>query len=121
MFLVVAVAANGSILFKAFGNQIFSTILAEDTSIEMTARTAIYIVGFMNLVGAAISLWSVNTFGRRTLLLTGHSCIAIIQFSIGVFLLNHEINTAIFLCYMFALIFEVTNALVLWMYVTETC
>ena len=75
----------------------------------------------MNLLGAAISLWSVNTFGRRTLLLTGHSSIATIQFAIGVFLLNHEINTAVLLCYIFALIFEVTNALVLWMYVTETC
>ena len=121
MFLVLAVAANGSILFKAFGNQIFSSILAEDKSIEMTARTAIYLVGFANLLGAAISLWSVNTFGRRTLLLTGHTSIAIIQFTTGIFLLNHEINTAILLCYLFAFTFEVTNALVLWMYVTETC
>ena len=121
MFLVLAVAANGSILFKAFGNQIFSSILAEDKSIEITARTAIYIVGLANLLGAAISLWSVNTFGRRTLLLTGHTSIAIIQFATGIFLLNHEINTAILLCYLFAFTFEVTNALVLWMYVTETC
>ena len=87
----------------------------------MTARTTIYIVGFVNLLGAILSLWTVNTFGRRTLLLIGHSTIAIVQVLIGLFLLADHIQTALVLCCVFAFTFEITNALVLWIYITETC
>ena len=78
-------------------------------------------MGFVNLLGAILSLWTVNTFGRRSLLLFGHSTIAIVQVLIGYYLFIEDVVTVVYLCCIFAFVFEITNALVLWIYVTETC
>ena len=51
-------------------NEIFDLLLDSEEQI-MTPRTAVYILGTTQLIGAIISLPAVSFFGRKILLLAG--------------------------------------------------
>ena len=41
----------------------------------------------MNFLASFMSVWTINTFGRRTLLLFGHSGMSVAHFAIGLFII----------------------------------
>ena len=63
------VLANGWIPCWIYANEIFKTLLGDDPVIS--ARSAVYITCFTQLIGSSISMPAVAKLGRRTLLLIG--------------------------------------------------
>lgn len=70
-----------------YSNTILDTILGDADS-GFNARTGSYMISMTNLVAACISVWTVNAYGRRTLLLLGHSSMTVIHALIGTFIMT---------------------------------
>lgn len=69
-----------------YSNTILDTILG-DSSSGFNARTGSYMISLTNLSAAIVSVWTINNFGRRTLLLLGHSGMTVIHTLIGLFIM----------------------------------
>lgn len=65
-----------------------NTILAIVCSgASFTPRQGVYMINIVNTFASGISIWTIRTFGRRPLLLWGHSGICITHILIGTFIL----------------------------------
>lgn len=73
---------TGYAAVMAFSNTIFEKAQGADGS-GISARTGTYFVGLCNLVAAMGGIYTVRSFGRRPVLLIGHSTIAVLHFLIG--------------------------------------
>ena len=77
-----------------YSNVILGTILGSDNTGGFNARTGTYIISLINLFSVMVSAWTINTFGRRILLLLGHISMTIIHAAIGFFII-FEFNVAV--------------------------
>ena len=68
-----------------------------------------------------ISVWTINRFGRRPLLLIGHTGIAISHFLIGIFIITKFNAGVLIMIGTFLIIYQNTSGPVSWAYATETC
>ena len=82
LFNVIFHEVAGINVIMQYSNTILDDILGDDGG--FTAREGTYVVGIVNFLAAAASVWTINTFGRRTLLVLGHSGITISHLMIGV-------------------------------------
>jgi hypothetical protein len=64
---------------KGFSNSILTETYEAAGETGMTPRQGTYLVGAVNLFGAAAGLWICKTFGRRTILLWGHFILFLCQ------------------------------------------
>ena len=75
----------------------------------------------VNFLASLMSVKVINTFGRRTLLLFGHSGMAVAHFCIGLFIII-DFNAGVLLgIAAFLLIYQNTSGPVAYQYATETC
>jgi len=90
-----------------FSNVILSSITDEDSG--FTPRAGTILIGMINFISACASVWTVRSFGRRPLLLIGHTGIALSHFAIG-FLTIYNFNYGVLgaLC-VFIVFYETTT------------
>lgn len=69
-----------------YSNYIFTNIFKGSNS-SISAREGTYIIAVVNFVASFLSIWTVQLTGRRTLLLSGHFCIALCHLLIGLFII----------------------------------
>ena len=77
-------------------------------------------VGAVNMVSAFVGIYTLRTFGRRTLLLVGQTSIAVLLFSlacVSVFKIN---SAEIALICLFIFVFQTTTNVATWAYAVET-
>ena len=67
-----------------YSNTILETILGDSDS-GFNARTGTYMISAINTLSSFLCIFTVRTFGRRPLLLWGHTGIFFTHFMIGVF------------------------------------
>ena len=79
--------ATGLNIILQYSNTILDDILGDSGG--FTARQGTYVVGLVNFFASMMSVWTVNTFGRRTLLLVGHSGMSVAHFLIGIFIITN--------------------------------
>ena len=75
-----------NVIFQ-YSNTILKQILG-DSSSSFTPRQGTYCVSAVNFLSSAASIWTINNFGRRSLLLVGHSAMSIIHILIGTFIIT---------------------------------
>mmetsp|Transcript_22111 Transcript_22111/g.29545 ORF Transcript_22111/g.29545 Transcript_22111/m.29545 type:complete len:138 (+) Transcript_22111:903-1316(+) len=68
-----------------YSNTILLDILGEDSG--FTARQGTYVISGINFASVCMSVWTINKFGRRILLILGHTGCAIVHALIGVFII----------------------------------
>ena len=66
-----------------YSNTILEDIIGTDDDGGFNARQGTYVISLINFLSAATSVWTINTFGRRILLLIGHALMALIHVGIG--------------------------------------
>ena len=122
VLLVVSITFNGNIPITLFGNQIFADILpSADGTIDLTARKAVYIIGILNIAGGVVSLFTVWFLGRKTILMFGNIAIVLCLFLIAYTYSVGSIMACVALICLHSFMFSSTNAIVIWIYITETC
>ena len=122
LLLVVSIAFNGEIAIRLYGNQIFDNILhSTGETFELTARQAVYIIGGLNIAGGVVSLFTVWFLGRKTILIFGNICIVISLLLAAYAYSVQAIMACVTLICLHSFIFSSTNAIVVWIYITETC
>jgi hypothetical protein len=101
---------------------IFSnTILANITEGGLSPRLGTILIGGINFVSAALSFLVIRVYGRRPLLLIGHTGIAICHGLVGL-LTIYKVNygVLVFMC-LFIVVYEFTSGPLAWIYAAETC
>lgn len=87
----------------------------------MTPRSGTYIISVANLASYVMAIWTVQTFGRRPLLLWGHIGISLAHLMIGAFILTgNNIGILIMIC-LFIWLYANTTGPLAWVYSAETC
>ncbi len=71
-----------------YSNVILDNIIGDDDTSGFSARTGTYMISLINLLAAALSVYTINNYGRRPLLLWGHSLMTVIHASIGIFIIS---------------------------------
>jgi len=66
----------------SFSNSIFESAQGADCS-GLSPKVGTYLVGLCNLLAAMCGIYTVRSFGRRTVLLSGHLAITVLHFMIG--------------------------------------
>lgn len=75
----------------------------------------------MNVFGALLGLWTVTTFGKKRLLLVGHSTMALIHAFVGTcIIIEFNLGVVLGIC-AFMLAYNSTSGPVSWGYAVETC
>ena len=78
-------------------------------------------IGLVNTVAACLSVFTLSLFGRRTLLLFGHTVICITYILLAIFTITgNDIGVLSMIC-VFLLVYENTSGPVAWTYAAETC
>ena len=78
-------------------------------------------VGACNLIAAMCGIYTVRTFGRRTVLLVGHSTIAVLHFMIATATILEWSSIQIGLTCIFIFVYMTTSGPCAWAYAAETC
>ena len=119
VLLVFFIILNGYVAVFMYANQLFTEFLGDDSFIK--PRDAVYCLSATQFAASLVSFWTVNMFGRRTLLLFGHMSVALILSSIGFCVIFNWkvmlfilVNLNAFVCY-------ISNATILGIYITEIC
>jgi hypothetical protein len=90
-----------------FSNVILATVTDPDSG--FTPRAGVILIGVINFLAATGSVWTVRTFGRRILLLVGHTGIAISHFAIGLLsIYKYDYGVLAALC-VFIVFYETTT------------
>ena len=71
-----------------YSNIILGLILGTDKTSGFTPREGTYVVGIVNFFASLVSVWTINNFGRRILLLLGHTGMAVVNGLIGLFIIT---------------------------------
>jgi len=101
-----------------YSNTILSLVLKGSA---FTPRQGVYAINIVNTLSSALSIWTVRTFGRRSLLIFGHVGICICHLMIATFILEGiDIGVLVMLC-IFMLIYQNTSGPIAWIYAAETC
>ena len=69
-----------------YSNHILETIIGDSGA--FTPRQGTYVISMINFLSAVLSVWTINTFGRRILLLIGHAAMTVIHTAIGIFIIT---------------------------------
>lgn len=85
IFNIIFHEVAGINVILQYSNTILNNILGDNGG--FTAREGTYVVGLANFSSSIVSLWTVNTFGRRILLILGHTGMTVVHFLIGVFIM----------------------------------
>ena len=104
-----------------YSNIILTDIYGEDTGDGgFTPRQGTYVVALINLIGATTAIWTINKFGRRFLLLWGHTGVAFSHFMIGISIcVDWNPGVLIGIC-LFLFIYQNTSGPIAYQYATET-
>ena len=78
-------------------------------------------VGLCNLVAAMCGIYTVRTFGRRFILIFGHSTITVLHFLIGIATILEWSTIQITLTCLFIFVYMTTTGPCAWAYAAETC
>ena len=101
--------------------QYSTTILKNILGNDEAARKGTYVVSATNLTGSFLGLWTVTTFGKRSLLLFGHSTIALLHIAIGIFTMTGFNYGVLVAMSSFLIVYQCTSGPVSWGYAVETC
>lgn len=82
IMVVVTHELAGINVILQYSNTILDTILGEGSG--FTPRQGTYVVALINFLSSVVSVWTINTFGRRTLLILGNYGMTIAHSFIGV-------------------------------------
>ena len=105
-------------MINLFSNTIFVQTIQPGSS--FTPRLGTLCIGFANLIGAYLSVFTLTAFNRRTILLFGHTSFAIIHFYIG-FSNDHQNNIGVLIgMFCFVLVYMNTTGPMCWIYAAET-
>ena len=112
-------------IVMAFSTTILDDILGDPdeqtSSGGFTARQGTYVIGLVNFLSACLCILSLRFFGRRTLLLIGHTGICLSYLFMAVFTITGaDYGVLVMLC-TFLLIYQNTSGPVAWAYAAETC
>lgn len=77
-----------------YSNTILKEIMGDDGA--FSPRQGTYIISMINFWSSVLSVWTINTFGRRILLLIGHASMSVIHAAIGIFIITGA-DTAVLL------------------------
>ena len=113
-------ALTGYSAVMAFSNTIFENAESSGGG-GLSPRQGTYFVGLCNLVAAMIGIYTVRSFGRRTLLLYGHITIAILHICIAIATILEWNTIQIILVCTFILVYMTTSGPCAWAYAAETC
>ena len=76
---------TGINVIMIYSNTLLTNILGTDGKI--TPRLGTIFIGGMSFLSAILSIWTIKWWGRRPLLLVGHTGIAISHLLIGIFII----------------------------------
>ena len=102
-----------------YSNTILDNILGDSGG--FTARQGTYVVGLVNFLSSLMSVWTINTFGRRFLLLLGHSSMALAHFLIGLFIITGFNAGVLAGIAFFLFVYQNSSGPIAYQYATETC
>ena len=74
---------SGINVIMLYSTTIFQNL--QDAGGSISPRTGTFYCGIMNMLGNLTALWTIQTFGRKTLLIAGHVGFAISHFLVGYF------------------------------------
>lgn len=103
-----------------FSNTIFKNA-QEESGGGLTPRQGTYMVGLCNLLAAMTGIYTVRTFGRRTILLTGHVMITVLHVLIAVSTMLGWSTVQIVLICTFIFVYMCTTGPCAMCYAAETC
>jgi len=78
-------------------------------------------VGLTNFLGSVAAYFTVNNFGRRSILLQGHFFMALFHILLGISILLQWNMIAVAMVLLFVFTFQITEGPVLWIYSAEVC
>lgn len=110
-------------VIMAYSNTILENILPDPTeqTSGFTARQGTYVIALTNLISSVLSILTIQKFGRRTLLLAGHTGIFLTYLLMGIFtVIGFNDGVLAMLC-LFLLIYQNSSGPVAWTYASETC
>jgi hypothetical protein len=102
-----------------YSNTILTEILGPDSA--FSPRMGTICIGAASFFSAICSIWTIKWWGRRPLLLVGHTGIAICHICIGVFIMiNFNVGVLSGIC-LFLFFYQTTTGQIAWVYAAETC
>ena len=78
-------------------------------------------IGALNIAGGVVSMLAVWFLGRKTILIFGNISIVLCLFLIAHTYAVRSLMACIYLIFLHSFMFSSTNAIVVWIYITETC
>jgi len=95
IFNIVFHELAGINVILQYSNTILESIIGADPPEgSFTARQGTYVISVVNFASCCLSVWTINTFGRRSLLMLGHISMAVIHAGIGIFIIT-DANAAV--------------------------
>ena len=113
-------AMTGYSAVMSFSNTIFANA-QKDGGGGLTPRQGTYMVGLCNLLAAMGGIYTVRSFGRRTILLVGHATMTVLHILIASATLAGWSTIQIVLVCMFLIAYMTTSGPCAWAYAAETC
>ena len=101
-----------------YSNTILNSVLQPGS--KFTPRAGVYIINTINTIASGVSIWTIRTFGRRSLLLFGEVGITIAMTLIGIFCIIQQDIMIIVMMAFFMAIYQNTTGPVPWVYASET-
>ena len=87
----------------------------------LNPRQGTYLTGLVNMIGAMLGIYTVKTFGRRTVLLSGHFAIALLHLGVAYTTAVGAVNAQIILVCTVIMVFMMTTGPCAIAYAAETC
>ena len=111
---------TGINVILAYSNTILLHIFGDKTS-GFTARTGTYVISLVNFFSSFMSIFMVKRFGRRTLLLWGHTGVALAHLCVAICTITStNIGVLGGICF-FLFAYQNSSGPVAWLYAAETC
>jgi hypothetical protein len=98
-----------------------NTILARmnESGGGISPRMGTVLIGICNFVGSIIAIFPVRFFGRKTLVLAGHSVMGPFLILVGVFAVLEYNTLALVMILLFLLTYQMTDGSITYLYVSE--
>lgn len=110
---------SGINVIYIYSNVLLNRILVPGST--FTPRTGTYLIAIANVAAFVVAIWTIQTFGRKPLLVWGHFGIAVAHALIGTFILiGFDIGIVVMIC-VFIFIYANSTGPIAWVYSAETC
>ena len=107
----------GTNVINLYSNTILALVLTGNT---FTPKEGVYMISLCNTAASAVSIWTVKSFGRRTLLLWGTGGVCICHTMIATFIiLEYNWGILVMIC-VFMIVYQNSSGPIAWVYAAET-